>query len=1177
MTDHFAGREAVVAALKAELVGPDPHGPPLDTSSPISFDRREDSYGPWTEALTGEEILARDSPGIRYGVGVLYPLDFEPEDEVQTDEIPEIDSEETASGGQTRPAQRKLEDIGKRAEKVAGAAARDGANEDDQALAGANSFRPSSMALSFVLNCEVAERLRVTFTGARYEALDVAIGGKVRPASFWVRRPVEAAWELEAQVFADTEKKHHSERVRLVGSDDRAIVLELFSVARPRGNVESLVTVGVANRASPSAGRIDDRSLFQVELRIESVAGPGLGGILPYPEAEVTGLDEEEAGLDLLFRRHRTYAVGHGCAADWSDSDFGDGSIGSLRATPLPEYETPSITPEIKDAVGNEITVAMQPLAGLVEGEDGHDSLEALLDAYMAWIESRRDEIGTLNAKHQRAASRHLDLCEDMLKRMQAGLARLTDDPVARRAFQLANRAMLEQQIRQEGELRRPEWDNRAKRLSFPGPSSGHDLLSPPAGRGFWRPFQIAFILATLCSALDPEDDNREVVDLLFFPTGGGKTEAYLGLTALTLYHRRLLNPDDSGTHVLMRYTLRLLTAQQFQRAASLMCAMESERQRNPEELGPEPFQIGIWVGESTTPNSRQKARKTLRELEQRSIDAVNLFVVIRCPWCRAQLGPIETPPRSSGAPKVIGYERTENSVKIVCPDPGCDFHEGLPVSVVDEDLYERPPAMLIATVDKFARLAWRSAPRSLFGIDGNGNRVSTPPSLIIQDELHLISGPLGSMVGLYETLIEHLCTDTSKPKIVSSTATIRRFEQQVLDLFARERAAIFPPHGIEANESFFATVARDEAGKLLPGRRYVGVFAPGLGSIQTAQVRTFTSLLQAARDLGKDGESDPWWTLMAFFNSLRELGTSLSLLQQDIPSRFQVLRQRAGKEWKDMRNPWNSLELTGRLNSEEVHQAVEKLSIKQGGDEKPVDVCLASNIIEVGVDIDRLSLLTIVGQPKTTSQYIQVSGRIGRRWWERPGLVVTIYGAAKPRDRSHFEKFRSYHERLYAQVEPTSVTPFAPPVLQRAAHALLIAYVKQMLDVQSVRSPLPYPADGVSEASRILAARVAKVDPNELASLQKILAQRTSEWQHWQRSYWERPREGTDYLMRAYEDYVDGQNRHTTWPVPNSLRNVDAECEMTITSLYAAEAADTAVETAVDAVAAGQEEGHDG
>jgi hypothetical protein len=484
-----------------------------------------------------------------------------------------------------------------------------------------------------------------------------------------------------------------------------------------------------------------------------------------------------------------------------------------------------------------------------------------------------------------------------------------------------------------------------------------------------------------------------------------------------------------------------------------------------------------------------------------------------------------------------------------------------LPVLVVDEEIYSDRPDLIIGTVDKFARLAWDPRARSLFGLGDDGEPISSPPGLIIQDELHLISGPLGSMVGLYETLIDDLCSRTSdtatvRPKVVSSTATIRRYEDQVRALFGRERAALFPPRGLDISDSYFAQHAVDEVGQLRPGRIYVGVHAPGLGSMQTVQVRTFSAVLQAAKDLDVPETTDPWWTLLAFFNSLRELGTSLTLLQSDIPDYLKAMKRRRGIEWPAVRRLNETLELTGRLRSEEVPEAICALEVATTDGGYPVDVCLASNIIEVGVDIDRLSLLAVVGQPKTTSQYIQVTGRVGRRWWERPGLIVTLYGASKPRDRSHFEKFRSYHEKLYAQVEPTSVTPFAPPVLDRAAHAVMIGYIRQRGAIDKVASPYPVPAALLAEVRALLEARVEVVDPEERAELDRVVARRLRQWTSWEKSAWVR-REGDSFLMREYGSYVEPQLRETTWQVPTSLRNVDAECVAVITSLYAVEAAE--------------------
>ena len=501
------------------------------------------------------------------------------------------------------------------------------------------------------------------------------------------------------------------------------------------------------------------------------------------------------------------------------------------------------------------------------------------------------------------------------------------------------------------------------------------------------------------------------------------------------------------------------------------------------------------------------------------------------------------------------GYERRAGSVYFKCTDQVCPFFDSLPIFVIDDQIYRNRPSLIIGTVDKFAMLAWRPEARNLFGLSSEGDRISSPPNLIIQDELHLISGPLGTMVGLYEVLIEELCSDYRtgrvKPKIVSSTATIRRYRDQIKALYARNSVSLFPPPGLDAGDSFFAQYARDDDGNLRPGRRYVGVHAPGLGSLQTAQVRTFAALLQAPVYLEPD-DRDPWWTLVAFFNSLRELGTTLSLFQSDIPDYLKAVRNRNGLDYSNLRRLKHVIELTGRLTSEEIPESIAALKAGYSGSSNIVDVCLASNILEVGIDIDRLSLMTVVGQPKTTSQYIQVTGRVGRRWWERPGLIVTIYGASKPRDRSHFEKFRTYHERLYAQVEPTSVTPFSPPALDRGLHAVMAAYSRQTGDSHLAESPYPVPDLVLGALREILVDRVAVVDSQEQQEFSRMFDQRVAEWRRWERVRWSDYAANTTLpLLRVAGAYCSPELARISWPTPQSMRNVDAECQIEITNLY--------------------------
>jgi Helicase conserved C-terminal domain len=1158
--DFLAARATVATALKEELVGPCPRGAAIDCSGNVAFPDRESAYGPWRQAGSGEEILQRDRPIKRYGIGVLYPPmtagDTDPGAETDTEDEPATIEEVPAGDSQEILAERAADSIERIAERQ-----RAGASEEsDFDLSTANSYRPSAIGLSFVCRAPQESRLCVVVDAGRYREKEVMIrtgkpagdgsssgGDEYQTRKWWLRSPVR----IEAR-FVGEDLIAGSERavspVEQTEDNLEGLDLNVTAFARPRGDGTSLVTVSLVNRTK-APQPVDVGCLFQVRFAAR-VEGEG-GGVLPYEEGGAHSEDKEEASLVLLYRSLRTFAVGHGCAAGWS-GELED-RASEVSAECLPTYEAPSTTPDIVDDQGNPITVPIAPLAGIVDGDDGLASIDALLGHYTEWIERQRARASGLDEEFQAAAERHVELAERVLSRMRRGLELVRSDGRVQRAFQLANNAMLLQQLRtRRRNPRETRYNGDSRRIEIVEPLEVPDWREV-SDRGDWRPFQIAFVLMALGSTASPASPERETVELIFFPTGGGKTEAYLCLAAFSMFYRRLTDPGDVGVDVLMRYTLRLLTAQQFQRAGALICAMEHLRAR-ANDLGDERFTIGIWVGSGVTPNSRGEARTVLRNLQRGDRYAENKFVVLRCPWCAAQMGEIKSVGKKQrNPPRVAGYEERDRTVILYCPDEDCEFRGGLPILVIDEDLCEDPPTLVIGTIDKFAMLAWRPEARALFGIAADGSRRASPPNLVIQDELHLISGPLGSLAGLYEPVIEELCTDhrnggDRRPKVVTSTATIRRSEQQIRGLYARTDAPLFPPHGLDADDSFFARYAREADGSLMPGRLYVGVHGPGLGSLQTAQVRTFAALLQAPVQLGRE-EQDPWWTLAVFFNSLRELGTSLSLLQSDIPDYLKVLRNRLGLRPQDVRRLWNVLELTGRLRNDEIPKAMEELEIPTEGAGRAVDICLASNIVEVGIDIDRLSLMCVVGQPKTTSQYIQVTGRIGRRWRERPGLVATIYSASKPRDRSHFEKFRTYHQRLYAQVEPTSVTPFSPPALDRALHAVLVMYVRQLGEEQA--GPRPVPEDLISAAEELLSARVGIVDPAELENFEQVFSARHGEWQRWRRIEWSRAGDGEVPLIRAAGSYVTRAAARLSWSVPQSLRNVDADCRAEITTSY--------------------------
>ena len=1157
-------RAIVEAELRRELFGPlgseQPAGKPVDCSSgTIVFTTVEESRGQFYDSTTMQEILTIGSPLTRYGIGVLHGGGSN-----GGTAIGESDNEVVALTGVPGVA-RNEEDPGGPPIEIQGSLRQDEADSDDFDLTDANSFKPSAMAISFQSRIPTNCSLTIMVTGAYYEKIGVHIPGFSKPVDRWRRRPFTLTGSVPGSVLLS-----ETNRLKIVGTasegDPPGIAPTTQVFSRPVPGVEDpelrLVTVAVVNQVM---GTGPSSALFQMGFTVS--AADGLI-IEPYPEVERPDRDDEEQSIDLLYRNKRTYAIGHGCAAEWEGG--GDATVSQVRAVALPGYEVVSLTPNIylTDDDGNylldqegqrqAVTVSMKELAGGTAG--GRAQVETVLRLYGKWIDARKAEINDLPERFRKAARRHMALAETALARMKMGWHLVCSDQTAQQAFRWANEAMVYQQVRSNFPLREVERrKDGVLRVKDP-----HPVPVIPQGRGTWRPFQIAFILASLPELVYPSRKTRSLVDLIFFPTGGGKTEAYLGACAISLLARRLRNPNDAGTDTLMRYTLRLLTAQQFLRAASLVCVLEAIRADHPDALGTSPFSIGIWLGGSSTPNTWKQAVEGLKRL-QSNPQQQNLFLLLRCPWCGAEMGPKPRGKSNKSKQDTLGYEKVGGRVVLYCIDSQCRYSRraGLPVHVVDEDIYEVRPSIVIGTVDKFAMMTWRPQARKLFGFDEQGERVVSPPGLIIQDELHLISGPLGSMAGLYESIIDELCTDRRgekaiPPKIIASTATIRRYEDQIKGLFGREDVALFPPHGLEEGHSFFAEPARLADGSFEPGRRYIGVMSASLGSMQTIQTRVAAATLQAVTKV-PEADRDGYWTNLNFLNSLRELGNTVSLLQSDVPDYLTGLVRRDGI---NPRWPSHTMELTSRRRSDEIPKAIEQLQIRYPPGQKrqeAIDICLASNIIEVGVDIDRLGLMTIVGQPKTTAQYIQVSGRVGRRADVSPGLVITIYGAAKPRDRSHYERFLTYHQQLYAQVEPTSVTPFASPVLRRALHAAIVAYVRQTAPEDL--PPYPFPSAEYDKAIKLLRERALITDPGEVTALERVAYKRARQWEGWERTSWEAnpapwgdPKQG---LMRFAGTLPDLDSKATIWDVPTSMRNVDAECRLEISLAYAQADAD--------------------
>ncbi|MFF9088024.1 helicase-related protein [Streptomyces sp. NPDC014991] len=1066
--EHYRVRdEELLLGLRRELLGPAEDAEPDDR----------------------DEVLTRDAPIDRYLTGVLYPR-------------------AANAAARTRKDEDAAEQDGL---DVAPLLTRDDVEESGaaQEVVAAGDRRPSSMGLTFAVDPAISDSIVVSARAAVYEPTDV--DGNPIPA----RR-------AEARTTADQRERWR--RRQLVLPDRSVDVTEPapdgpveltaeaalhVSVRRPDPTTGTVtITVTLINTQKVGERDLQDAfSLFQCGLKVRAADGSTAFVERPAPAA---AHDPEIATSRLLHRHAPTFAVGHGCAAEWDWTPPPIGMTDAVRAA-VAEVRSefvPTVEVLLTDS-NPEIDSSALSMLGLAEKSDTEvlTALEELATGYERWIARKAAEAAALvGGTHEKPARDQVKACREALHRIREGIELLRTKPVLMKAFRLANRAMADQRARSV-------WV-KSGRVGAPDPAAGR-----------WRPFQIAFVLLCLAGIDDPEHHDRRVSDLLWFPTGGGKTEAYLGLIALTSFLRRLRKgADGGGVTVLMRYTLRLLTLQQFERAAILLCAMEHMRRRMP-ELGREEFSIGMWVGRSATPNTLAEAGRKLDELRLnlgKRLATENPVQLHACPWCGTRLDARD-------------YEVDEQAERmhVRCPGTDCDFTDGLPVHLIDEAVYDARPTLVIATVDKFASMPWRPATSALFNLDDPDDGTH-PPELIVQDELHLISGPLGTLTGLYETAVDALA---GRPKVIASTATIRRAADQGRHLFARE-VRQFPPAGLDARDSWFAVeTPREEKAS----RRYVGLLAPGT-SQSTLLIRTYATLLHRAKHAETEDEvRDAYWSLVGYFNSLRLLSAAELQVHDDVVAYLELLAEREGVA---VRSVANYSELTSRVDASEIPTRLKGIE-KRLPDEDAVDVLLATNMIAVGVDVDRLGLMAVMGQPQTTAEYIQATSRVGRA---HPGLVAVMLNSARSRDRSHYESFQHFHSALYREVESTSVTPFSARARERGLHAVIVALARIMI-------PAARPNEGAGKVESyehllrgriksVLLDRVREVTPEETDAV----SQGFDEFVKWwckeadiHSGLLFEPRRGNraPSLLKAYDDESeDAEAWSTLW----SLRDVDAE-----------------------------------
>lgn len=1027
----------------------------------------------------GPDEVVTDLPLDRYIAGVLWPAD----DLLQ--EAAEPDSGESEEDGSA-----------------------------DSPISQALMRYPTSMGITFSVDLTKATSVQIAIEAAKY----VPSGGKgngessdQRPS----RRNQKAkpdSWVRNQQVVDPIEWDVATPGAKKV---DVTPGLQLYVYSRvPKGD-RVAVSVALRNTQVPPKGELRDAfAWFQVGVEVRSPEK----AIVDRSSYGVLGEDADLRSAALLYRNARVFAIGHGCAANW-DREGTSCHVGRVASTFVPRQEVFRAKP---GGVSAAVDLRMSFLSNATD-EQLAGNLGGLVTEYREWIDrlsaAVQDGEADVEDGLKAVAEEHVVRARSAAERMQNGIDLIVTDPVAGRAFRLANAAMQMQRARQD-------WVR----------SGAVGVVGDGAEQG-WRPFQIAYILLNLPGLADADHEDRDIADLLWFPTGGGKTEAYLGLVAFTIFHRRLKDPKTLGVAVIMRYTLRLLTIQQFERATMLLCSLERLRQRE-NDLGDRPFSIGLWVGQGATPNTLVEARKSLRDLaDGRELNEKNPVQLTQCPWCGQDLN--ETHYSVTKGP--------EERLRIACGNSSCDFRDGLPAYVVDQDIYRVRPELVLGTVDKFAQMAWTEKVRNLFARDGIGTR----PSLIIQDELHLISGPLGSIVGLYEAAIDAACGELTAeglveagPKVIASTATIRRADRQINAVFHR-RAEQFPPPGIDPDQSFFAEPAsRDQYGT----REYVGVMAPGT-SHATLMVRVYAAVLQAAHDLAGSPETrDPYWTLLGYFNSLRVLGSANLQVEGDVRDRLQLVARRKQASPRDLRPP---VELTSRVPSADIPRALKSLE-KEVSSGSANDVVLATNMISVGVDIDRLGLMAVMGQPQSSAEYIQATSRVGR---QHPGLVVTIFNAARSRDRSHYENFIPYHQALYRSVEATSATPFAARARDRALHGVLVSLARLLVpdlagNESAHKATVRY--DEITQLAEFLEQRAQAVTPEEAEDTKNQLGELLEVWAEAAES---RPdmqyRNSRDYddsllvpsdVALTDDNDIEYSTRETPWPTLQSMRDVDAE-----------------------------------
>ncbi|PGW76578.1 DISARM system helicase DrmA [Bacillus cereus] len=1029
-------------------------------------DLKRDLIGP----EHSKEDIIYEGPSQAYITGILYPLESEVEVEAYLEEqFEELDAN----------SERQVD------EEYSGEYRQEHEIEAEKVVPNDKKFRnQNSMGMKFYLN-KNTDHVFVKSVWGKYTAskrLDIE---KEKEITVWTRNIQQVDIKIEMDSF---EYKKEIE----IAKD----VFLLINKKKLRFTDNLMCSIFLTNK---SVDKNNNNAMFQCQLVLQHIEGEKIF----LCESEARDKDNFE---EFLYRNKPVFAKGFGCAVDWHNSDTKYAA--EIRSEFIPKHEVESVSTDLPfDSEYGSLPRNYFSIKEFAEVKDKREAIEKLMNLanrYENWI----DRLSTEGIDEVELANKSISECRIALSRIRKGIDILNNvkDDRAFLAFKFMNKVM-HTQIAMKKYAKNREQSTLELEIK-------KDSLN-------WRPFQLAFILLNIEGLVDATSKDREIVDLLWFPTGGGKTEAYLGIAAFLLGYRRLTASAedeyerDGGVTILLRYTLRLLTTQQRDRLMRMICACEYIRQQNT-IFGKSEFSVGFWVGGQVTANKLEELSESKFRTDEKVTYAYKKIKkqIIECPCCGSKDLRFKFLPNENTKTKKTG-------VKIYCNKEVCFFFKNhIPVYLVDEDIYRKLPTVIISTVDKFARLPWDEKTASLFGkvnrlcekcgyiTEGEKHESSHrnpkadvhkvkpfyPPELIIQDELHLITGPLGTIYGGYETIVEELSIAKGNgirlcPKYIAATATIKNAAMQVEKIFGRSSTQQFPPSGLEIEDSFFAReLSLDE----FPFRLYTGICVSG-NSMKTVLLRVYAVLLQTTENLLDDEDLckyiDPYRTLIGYFNSVRELGGAVRLLDDDIKKRIQTLKKKYhyAKQRYINRKP----ELTSRVPSSQIPRVLEQLERTVGNEE--LDVVLATNMISVGMDVDRLGLMVVTGQPKQTSEYIQASSRVGR---SKPGLVVTVYNPYRPRDMSHYQSFKGYHQRLYHFVEGTTATPYASRARDRVLHAIAVSLLR-LTDTRMAKNEdaINIKDIDLSYLREVIKKRVGIVEPGNSIDTMQDLEKFLDEW----------------------------------------------------------------------------------